>query len=265
MTGLGPGGSAAVSLECVNNGGAVSRIVSHCALSLEQEVALGSAAHQALVIWQARVGEIVTVEDPFQQCYRARITALNEDDVTVVPFAEIGAVESSLRMCVCQALPEKERFELVLQKMTEIGVNRIVPFVSHHSTTLQERDAGQKKSHRWPDVLLRAGRQCRRAELPELMQVCDFETMLDSLSDWDIKLLLSEKGSAWSFREGIGSSRPDRVALIVGPEGGFADEEIELARSRGVVPVSVGRRILRTETAAIVAAALAQFCVGDYA
>ena len=97
------------------------------------------------------------------------------------------------------------------------------------------------------------------------MAVCDFDTMLNSLSDWDVKLLLSEKGAAWSFREGIGSTRPDRIAVIIGPEGGFADEEIEQAQGRGVVPVSVGRRILRTETAAIVAATLAQFCVGDYA
>nr|WP_320115919.1 16S rRNA (uracil(1498)-N(3))-methyltransferase [uncultured Desulfuromonas sp.] len=254
-----------MSLECVNNGGSVSRIVSACALTLEQEAAIGLAGRDALSIWQARVGEIVTVEDPFQQCYRARITDLDDADATVVPFEMIDAVESPVQICLCQALPEKERFELVLQKMTEIGVNRIVPFISQHSTTVEERDAGQKKSHRWPDVLLRAGRQCRRAELPELMAVCDFDTMLESLSDWDVKLLLSEKGAAWSFREGIGSARPDRIAVIVGPEGGFADAEIEQAQGRGVVPVSVGRRILRTETAAIVAATLAQFCVGDYA
>ncbi len=254
-----------VSLVCVNSGGPVSRIVSTCALTLEQETAIGTAARDALIIWQARVGEIVTVEDPFQQCYRARITGLDEGDATVVPFEQIDAVESSLKICVCQALPEKERFELVLQKMTEIGVTRIVPFVSRHSTTVEQRDAGQKKSHRWPDVLLRAGRQCRRAQLPELMEVIDFETMLDALADWDVKLLLSEKNTAWSFREGIGTAKPDRIAVIVGPEGGFADEEITLAQSRGVVPVSVGRRILRTETAAIVAATLAQFCVGDYA
>lgn len=134
----------AVSLECVNSGGAVSRIVSGCALSLEQESAVGTAARNALAVWQARVGEIVTIEDPFQQCYRARITGLEEADATVVPFEMIDAVESPLQICVCQALPEKERFELVLQKMTEIGVNRIVPFISHHSTTLEERDAGQK-------------------------------------------------------------------------------------------------------------------------
>jgi len=232
---------------------------------LEQEAFVGSAARAALDIWQARVGEIVTVEDPFQQCYRARITGLKDDDATLVPFERIEPVESPLQICVCQALPEKERFELVLQKITEIGINRIIPFVSRHSTTVEERDSGQKKSHRWPDVVLRAGRQCRRAQLPELMEVVDFETMLDAVADWDVKLLLSEKAAAWSFREGIGSARPDRIAVIVGPEGGFANEEIDLAQGRGVVPVTVGRRILRTETAAIVAAALAQFCVGDYA
>jgi 16S rRNA (uracil1498-N3)-methyltransferase len=254
-----------VNLVCVNNGGAESLIVCDQSLELEQEAALGVTGRHALTLWQARLGEIVTVVDSQQRCFRARICQLNDDDAVVVPFELLSEVESPLEICVYQALPEKERFELVLQKLTEIGVDRIVPFVSQHSTTLEQRDAGQKKSHRWPDVILRAGRQCRRAQLPELMAVCQWADVLESLAEWDVKLLLSEKGASWSFREGVGSGRPDRIALIIGPEGGFACEEIEQAQQYGVVPVSLGARILRTETAAIVAATLAQFCVGDYA
>lgn len=250
---------------CVNGGGVASRICSDSCFVLEQEAALSALGRQALETWQARVGEIMTVMDGQQRYFRARITALDEVEARVVPFAELAAPESPLEICVYQALPDKERFELVLQKLTEIGVSRIVPFVSHRSATLEQRDAGQKKSHRWPDVLLRAGRQCRRAQLPELAEVHSWDELLASLPEWDVKLLLAEKGHAWSFQEGIGSGRPDRLALIIGPEGGFDGEEIEQAQQYGVVPVSLGSRILRTETAAIVAASLAQFCVGDYA
>ncbi|MCD6527660.1 MAG: 16S rRNA (uracil(1498)-N(3))-methyltransferase [Desulfuromonas sp.] len=254
-----------MSHACVNQGGRDSRISCDTVLQLEQECFLGAAGLQALQIWQARPGEVMTAVDAQQRYFRARISALDAEQAMVIPFAELESPESPLEICVYQALPEKERFELVLQKLTEIGVMRIVPFVSEHSTTLEKRDAGQRKSHRWPDVLLKAARQCRRAQLPELAEVHSWSQMLNSLADEDVKLLLSEKGTGWSFREGLGSSRPDRLALIIGPEGGFEESEIDEAQQYGVVPVSLGSRILRTETAAIVAASLAQFCVGDYA
>ena len=140
-----------MSLECVNNGGSVSRIVSACALTLEQETAIGLAGRDALSIWQARVGEIVTVEDPFQQCYRARITDLEDTDATVVPFEMIEAVESPVQICVCQALPEKERFELVLQKMTEIGCQQNRRF---YLTALHDTRRARCRAEKVPSLAL---------------------------------------------------------------------------------------------------------------
>ena len=246
--------------KCVNSGGPGSIIRLEGVPSLETETVLAASASEALLRWEARPGEILTVVDPQSTAYRARITSVTER--TCVPFEQLPAAESSLHIDVLQAIPDKERFELVLQKLTELGVNRLQPVETSHSATLKERDAQQKKSHRWPDVITKAARQCRRAMLPELMAPQTFNEAVNA-NEAELKLMLYEGETAWSFVEGFGSLKPQSVALLIGPEGGFAEEEVALARDAGFLPVSLGPRIMRTETAAIVAATLAQSYLGD--
>lgn len=250
--------------SCVNNGGPASLVRLNRVPHLEEAAVLDEAALTALAGWQARVGELLTVVDPQGTSYRARIVCLQAGQGACLPFQLLAMpAESGLRIEVCQALPERERFELVLEKLTELGVTRIVPMESSHSTTLQERDARQQKSHRWPEVIRRAARQCRRAMLPELLPVQGFAEALAGAADAELKLMLYEGDAPWSFTEGFGSLRPHSVALLVGPEGGFSLPEVEQAQALGFLPVSLGPRILRTETAAIVAAALLQSHLGD--
>lgn len=248
----------------VNGGGPASLVSLTAVPVLETEVLLGREGAAALALWRARPGEIFTVVDPEQGWYRARLLNLEADGAVVVPFTRLPRpAESPLAIEVYQVLPEKERFELILQKLTEIGVHRIAPCISRRSITLQERDAGQKKSHRWPEVLLRAARQCRRGMIPELMPVLTWEETLDQAQHADLKLILYEGEAPWTLREVLAKDNPQCIALLVGPEGGFAEAEVAEAQQQGFLPVSIGPRIFRTETAAIVGAALLQFAAGD--
>lgn len=250
--------------SCVNKGGHASLVRLSSVPDLDAETPLSSEAINALRLWQARPGEVMTVVDPQETSYRARITCLDPEGACCVPFQCLATpVESSIHIEVYQSLPDKERFELVLQKLTELGVNRVVPIESQRSATLEERDARQKKSHRWPDVISKAARQCRRAMLPELLDVHAFAEALNCARHAELKLMLYEGDAPWSLTEGFGSLKPQSVALLIGPEGGFAPDEVEQAQSEGFLPVSLGPRILRTETAAIVAAALVQSYLGD--
>jgi len=249
--------------KCINRAGSGSRIQLPEVPQLEVEITLGVDAVYAISCWCGRIGEIVTVTDP-QQCeYRARITAVSKSSIKLIPFAQVAATESFVRIELFQALPEKERFELVLQKATELGVSRITPYLSAKSTTLAKRDAGQKKSHRWPDVLLRAARQCRRAQIPELSPVMGWHDALEQCAAADLALICYEGSGTRSFVEEIKGFRDLQIAVMVGPEGGFRSDEIEQACSLGVVPVRLGPRILRTETAAIAAVCGIQFAIGD--
>lgn len=230
--------------------------------TLGQAVALQPESIQALPRWQARPGEALTVLAPDGKAYRARLQGGPE--TLVIPFEALArSPESPLRLEVAQALPAKERFELVLEKLTELGVRRMVPFVSERSATLAERDAGQKKSHRWPEVVRRAARQCRRAILPDLTPVLSWEELLQQSRGAGLKLLLYE--GACGGRSLVADQVPSggRVVLLVGPEGGFTPREVAQAEAEGFVAVSLGARILRTETAAIVGAVLIQQVFGD--
>ncbi len=249
---------------CVNRGGHESRLRLASTPTLEQEICLAPECLGALAAWQARVGEILTVEGPDQTAYRVRLVVLTETEARCVPFERLRQTpESTLSIDIYQALPDKECFELVLQKLTELGVSRIVPMQTSHSLSLAEHDAGQKKSHRWPDILLRAARQCRRAMFPELHEIVPFEEALQMAGQAELALMLYEGEARWTLDEGVGNYKPNSVALMVGPEGGFSEAERDAAQSAGVLPVSLGPRILRTETAAIVAAAIVQNRVGD--
>ncbi len=250
---------------CVNRGGVESLILLEEVPVPDQEITLSLQAVERLNRWQARIGEIMTVCDPHQCFYRARISELRKKTGKAIVFQTLPfPPESPLRLDVYQALPEKERFELILQKLTEIGVFRIVPFLSERSTTLRERDAGQKKSHRWPNVLLRAAKQCRRGMIPELSPVLGWQEALIESSLVATRLVFSEKEHAKGLKEFLAERKKSKhIALFVGPEGGFTPREIAEMTASGLSPLSLGPRILRTETAAIVGAALIQSTYGD--
>ncbi|MCM2263790.1 MAG: RsmE family RNA methyltransferase [Desulfuromonadales bacterium] len=249
--------------SCVNGGGAGSILRLAAVPVCEQEIGLGRENLPVLKLWSARPGEILTAIDPERGCYRVRLTELGENPLGV-PFARLSRqIESRLSIEVYQALPEKERFELILQKLTELGAARIVPLETSRSISRSERDATQAKSHRWPDIVLRAAKQCRRAMLPELFKAASFSDTMQLAAGAELKLMLYEGEETWSLSEALGRLRPENVALLVGPEGGFTGIEVAEARAAGFLPVSLGPRILRTETASIAGVTLLQGLLGD--
>ncbi|MDO3376691.1 RsmE family RNA methyltransferase [Geoalkalibacter halelectricus] len=249
---------------CVNGGGPLSRIELAVRARLQHPVLLEGPTRHALESWQARCGEALTVIDGEGRGFRARVVECAADKAVLLPFEELTRIpESPVRIEVYQALPQRERFELILQKLTEIGVARIVPFESSRSITRQERDAGQKKSHRWPQVVLKAAKQCRRAIIPELLGVQSFAAALYEAHHADLRFFFYEGSGTWSLREALAGGQPRRLALVVGPEGGFSAQEYDEMRALDLLPVSLGPRILRTETAAMVGAAVVQHVLGD--
>ena len=248
----------------VNSGDSKSLVRLAGIAQAEVPCLLSAAAVVALRHWRARPGMIVTVVDAAGAMWRGRLMEFHENGGVLIPFQRsLRPLESSLRLTVYQALPEKERFELILEKLTELGVNRIVPLVSQHSSTPAERDAKQPKSHRWPEVLRRAAVQCRRATIPELGPCLDLAAVLAAAETADLRLMLYEGEGTSSLKAALAGGVGQQVALLVGPEGGFAAEEVTTARAHGFLPISLGPRILRTETAAISAATVLQFALGD--
>ena len=255
-----------MKLVFVNEGGPASLIRSTDTLNFEQPAELPPSASAALLCWQSRPGEIVTVSGPDGSCWRCRVESLRDDAATIVPFESLPRpVESPIAITVYHALPEKERFELVLQKLTELGVTRVVPMLTERSATLDEWDAAQEIPHRWSQAVLKAAKQCRRAMIPELAELIAWNTALADTAQSDTRLMLCEGETNWSLQEVFERNRPIKVALMIGPEGGFSPEEVAQAEQQGILPIALGPRILRAETAAIAAVTGIQYAVGDLA
>jgi 16S rRNA (uracil1498-N3)-methyltransferase len=143
------------------------------------------------------------------------------------------------------------KFDVLVEKCTELGVNAIIPLVTERTLPRHAR------SERWQKLALAAMKQSMRCVLPKVHEACTLQAFLASVAADGLKLLPHEKVDSPSVREVLDSSGTQSVFICIGPEGGFSDDEVELARSAGFRPATLGSRRLRTETAAIVSSALA--------
>jgi 16S rRNA (uracil1498-N3)-methyltransferase len=209
------------------------------------------------------VGSLITLTDQEGNDFRGRILRLSEGEASIFIFdAFPSPTESSLEIILLQALPEKERMELIIQKATELGVSSILPFQSERSISLMEREARQKKAHRWHQIAVKAVQQSRRAKVPYVGECRPFPEVLEDCREKGLKILLWEKEGE-NLKNILRRYSPKKVYAVIGPEGGFTEEEVKLAKDKGFIPVKLGQRILRTETAAITMVGILQYELGD--
>jgi 16S rRNA (uracil1498-N3)-methyltransferase len=200
--------------------------------------------HQLRHVLRLRDGDELAVFDGKGQEWIARMRG---DTAELVRAVEQSA-EPETRLTLFQAVIKPARFELVLQKGTELGIVRFVPFLAERSVSSGERLA------RWQSIVVEAAEQSGRRLVPAIAPVLPFEEALAEAATAGVPYMPWE-GAGHPNLSAV--HKPGRqLALIVGPEGGFTESEVEQARARGAVTVTLGRRILRSETAAIVAAAL---------
>jgi len=236
------------------------RIILPDTIQAETTVSLEGELFLALRMREPYQGEIISVTDAAGKAFRGRIVELKDDQARVFIFEQMREpIEPPFDLFLFQALPEKERMELIIQKTTELGVSCIYPFKSRHSISLEEREAGQPKAHRWQQIALKAAKQSRRASLPLVAPYCTFAQALEQAQPLELKIILWEKEQRKLASLIRDMPAPKGIALIVGPEGGWAEEEVQQARAAGFALAGLGGRVLRTETAAIAACAILQY------
>jgi len=221
----------------------------------------GNAANHIARVLRLGVGDAVTLFDGRGGEYAARIEALKKDAVEVAVGEHIAIErESPFAIALAQGVSRGERMDWVMQKATELGVQRIVPLITKRSVVRLDPGQAQKKLQHWRGIIIASCEQCGRNRLPELAAPRDLTEFLGSAAQTaGMRLLLSPTGGLR-----IGALKPvQAVTVLIGPEGGLAAEEVEEAIARGFLAVQLGPRILRTETAAIAALAALQQAFGD--
>ena len=228
-----------------------------------EEILLKGPPLEALRFQGDRVNRLLTLTDSAGNDFRGRVLRLSGGEASILIFDAFPLpTESPMEIVLLQALPGKERMELIIQKVTELGVTAIFPFKSERSISLEEREQGQKKAHRWQEIAAKAVRQCRRARIPRVEPYRSFDQALEVCRGESLKILLWEKKGE-TLKRLLKDSLIRKVYAMVGPEGGLTEKEVSLARDAGFVPVKLGQRILRTETAAITLVGILQYELGD--
>ncbi len=207
------------------------------------------------------VGQIVLLLDGLGEVCLCRIEQLDKRRGLASVLERWNEPETAWPIDLLQALPKGDKLDLVLQKGTELGITTFTPLVSGRSIPRLDEQREAKRRQRWERIIQEAARQCRRPRLPQLSPVQELEKALGGCSA-ELKVMLWE-GDCPPLSEVLGTTRPESAAILVGPEGGFSCQEADTARQSGFTPVSLGPRILRTETAGLAVASILQYIFGD--
>lgn len=209
-------------------------------------------------VLRLKPGDEVSVFDGEGKEFRARVAQARREFAELDVDEEIAPArpESPVRITLAVALLKGEKFDLVVQKATELGVTKIVPLITRYADIkLRDESDASKRVARWQRIALEAAKQCGRAVVPAIENPTPYQSVFSPSHPC---LLFSEKEG-----HGLTQVDTDRITAIIGSEGGWSDEELERARAAGAQIITLGGRILRAETAAITAAALLQHRFGD--
>jgi len=208
-------------------------------------------------------GDTVDVSDSMEWEYTAEIISVDSDEVLLaIVDKQKFAREPEIRVTLFQGVPKAGKMETIIQKCVELGVHAIVPVFMERTVVVEKGNFG-KKLDRWQKISDEAVKQCKRGMIPQIEDQLQFKEMLPKLADFDLILFPYENESNYSIKDCLRSlptdARPQTVAIVIGPEGGFSDKEAELMDEHGAVRVTLGKTILRTETAGMAALAMTMY------
>src|SRR2546422_8610913 len=218
------------------------------------------AAHHLGHVLRAQTGQLYELSDG-ERVWLGRIDKVGRDRVEFALLEELPAPQPSLHLTLLLAVVKFDMFEWAIEKATELGVATIVPLAAARSEKAL-LSAAAKRAERWKKILLEASQQSRRVRVPTLQSL----RLLDEAFSGDsrgARLCLSERAEAPSLKTALSSVKTLSVPLAIGPEGGWTDRELEVVRQNRFSEVSMGRLILRTETAVIAALASLKYALDE--
>jgi 16S rRNA (uracil1498-N3)-methyltransferase len=222
----------------------------------------GSDAHHLIRVMRSQIGDTVICSNGIDREAIVSLTFLDKDTVEAAILEELTLLnEAAIEVWVAQSLPKGDKLETVIQKNTEIGAARFIPFVSERTIVQYDEKKAIKLQERWGKIAKEAAEQAHRNRVPEVTLPLSWKQTLKLVAQVDLALICYEKESGLQLKQHLRQTfkreaeKPlkGRVLLMIGPEGGFTVKEIAEAEAIGCHSISLGSRILRTETAAMVA------------
>lgn len=226
--------------------------------------------HHMIKVLRLKEGDEVDVSDTVEWEYHAKITSLEKDEAQLeILDKQAFAAEPDVEVTLFQGIPKSGKMETIIQKCVELGVHDMVPVFMDRTVVVDRGNFG-KKIERWNKVSAEAVKQCRRGIIPEVTDAVKMDEVYDAFADYDLVLFPYENEKGKTIKEAlltstnplyeeVTGSKLEKIAIIIGPEGGFSDEEAEKIVAAGGESVSLGKTILRTETAGMAALAMVMY------
>ena len=235
-------------------------------LAGSKAVVKGSDAHHIKNVLRFKPGDKIGLFDGMGLNYETRILTVLPKSIEVSIIRSFTSnTESNVNITVAQALLKDRKMDLLIRQLTELGITRWIPFVATRSVPRPDQKRLFTRTERWKKIAQEAVKQCKRCRSPEIGAAVTFEEVLDAGKGRDLKIVFWEEESTPVNKDILVSNLrpPEKIFILLGPEGGFTSKEVESAKASGFITAALGPRILRAETATIAACTLLQYLFGD--
>jgi 16S rRNA (uracil1498-N3)-methyltransferase len=229
----------------------------------KQIIITGSDVNHIKNVLRLRIDDKIEVFDSSQKVYLCKLQEFNREFIRGVIASQIQEdTELKIDITLAQCLPKVKKMDFIIQKATELGANQIIPVTSERSVPRIE-DKAEKKITHWQKIAQEAAEQSGRSKIPKILSLTSFSELVKSARNYDLALIPWEGERENTIKKVLTTHKPlpagrqgNNLIMVIGPEGGFSQAEIKIAQENGLVPISLGKRILRCETAALTCLAL---------
>lgn len=212
-------------------------------------------------------GDIIGVFDGSGMEYEARLIKVDKAEALAeILSSRLSDTEPRLRVTLFQGIPKGEKMDWIVQKAVELGVYQVIPVITQHTVVKLDQKERQKKAERWNRIAREAAKQCKRAFVPQVLTPVSLDEMLKLRDNYDAAVLLYENEQKKCLKELMicyTINKIGDIALFVGPEGGFSSLEVDKCFQNGFAVAGLGKRILRSETAAISGLSIIMYEMGE--
>ncbi len=231
-------------------------------ISAEGGIISGDDAKHISRVLRMKVGELLTACDTKGYDYDCLIESLSDREVSLrVLEVRPSQSEPDVRVSLYQAMPKGDKLELIIQKAVELGVDSITPVMTRRCVSKPDSKSMAKKLERYNRIALEAAKQSGRGKVPQVCPMLDLPQALDEMAQTSCPILFYENATAPAKQVIDGAGK--EIAVLIGSEGGFDESEVELAIQKGCQVLSLGKRILRCETAPLAALSIIMFETGN--
>ena len=230
---------------------------------------LGDDVNHIANVLRMKVGdEIQICNTDTTENYNVELNEFSKDSIVCKVLEKIASeAESSINLKIFQGIPKSDKMELIIQKSTELGVKAIVPVEMERCISKINGKDEKKKIERWQKISEVAAKQSGRDIIPKIEQVIKIKEISEHVSEYDMIIVPYEKAEGYSFKDAIEElkikdNKNLNIGIVIGPEGGYEPSEVELLQNAGAKVVTLGKRILRTETVALAMASVIMYELG---